>query len=779
VNTRIPPRSSSASWLTMGKQVARFIAYPALLLLVLALVFGLEPSSNALPDDEPQRGKAQAPARPQKKSPTVAVAPPPAVVATELEPLARELKNSESAAAYSQLADFARAHASDEQGTRAALALGYYGFNKKRYAAAAGWLEKAEKDTVLREYVLFWRAQVNRAQGRNAEALAQLDSLRREFPESVITEQAVEALAQTALALRQPERAALALDAYSKTVGKPSLLLLRAQAREKSKQLLAAAEDYLAVYVKFPLSDEARAAGPKIPRLTRVLGEAFPGVPVSQQMSRAAAFFDARKWREARSESERLLPKVGGRDRELVQLRIARCRVQRGAGPKTLASLKLTDPELDAERLYALSQEERSRKHEDKMLAAIEQAVERAPRSRWAEEALFAAGNYFWILLDRARAASYYERLVARFPAGRNVISAHWRLTWVAYLDQRAEAGSLFEEHLRRFPGSLYTENALYWLGRVAERTGNPSLARSYYLKSVGRFPQTYFGAQSATRLQAIGTEPTEPAELLALLSAPSPLPSLDAPIPPAAADRWARALALRSIAFDASAELELRAAYSATGSPRLLWEAARSALDTGRYGPAMLAVRQVFPQLEARKFEDVPVEVWRIVYPLPYESSLRAHADRHEVDPMLVAGLIRQESIFQADAVSRAGAIGLMQVLPKTGKKLARREKIKYNRKKLYEPEYNLRLGTLYLADLVRTLGSYESALAAYNAGEDRVALWKGERNYEEAAQFVESIPFTETREYVQIVLRNADVYRRIYDGQPARASGREGGRK
>jgi len=779
VNTRIPPRSSSASWLTMGKQVARFIAYPALLLLVLALVFGLEPSSNALPDDAPQKGKAQAPARPQKKSPTVAVAPPPAVVATELEPLARELKNSESAAAYSQLADFARAHASDEQGTRAALALGYYGFNKKRYAAAAGWLEKAEKDTVLREYVLFWRAQVNRAQGRNAEALAQLDSLRREFPESVITEQAVEALAQTALALRQPERAALALDAYSKTVGKPSLLLLRAQAREKSKQLLAAAEDYLAVYVKFPLSDEARAAGPKIPSLTRVLGEAFPGVPVSQQMSRAAAFYDARKWREARSESERLLPKVGGRDRELVQLRIARCRVQRGAGPKTLASLKLTDPELDAERLYALSQEERSRKHEDKMLAAIEQAVERAPRSRWAEEALFAAGNYFWILLDRARAASYYERLVARFPAGRNVISAHWRLTWVAYLDQRAEAGSLFEEHLRRFPGSLYTENALYWLGRVAERTGNLAYARSCYLKSVERFPQTYFGAQSATRLQAIGTEPTEPAELLALLSAPSPLPSLDAPIPPAAADRWARALALRSIAFDASAELELRTAYSATGSPRLLWEAARSALDAGRYGPAMLAVRQVFPQLEARKFEDVPVEVWRIVYPLPYESSLRAHADRHEVDPMLVAGLIRQESIFQADAVSRAGAIGLMQVLPKTGKKLARREKIKYNRKKLYEPEYNLRLGTLYLADLVRTLGSYESALAAYNAGEDRVALWKGERNYEEAAQFVESIPFTETREYVQIVLRNADVYRRIYDGQPARASGRDGGRK
>ena len=234
--------------------------------------------------------------------------------------------------------------------------------------------------------------------------------------------------------------------------------------------------------------------------------------------------------------------------------------------------------------------------------------------------------------------------------------------------------------------------------------------------------------------------------------------------MPPPAADRWARAQALRMIAFDASAELEFRAAYAATGVPRLLWEAAQAAVDAGHFLVGITTARQVYPQLEARQIEDVPRGVWQTVFPLPFESSLQRAAARNHLDPMLVAGLIRQESVFQPDAISRAGAVGLMQVLPKTSKLLARRLKLRYARARLFNPEYNLALGTLYLADLLKTQDSPEAALAAFNAGEERVAAWKAERSYEEPAEFVESIPFSETREYVQIVMRNAALYRRLY---------------
>ena len=104
------------------------------------------------------------------------------------------------------------------------------------------------------------------------------------------------------------------------------------------------------------------------------------------------------------------------------------------------------------------------------------------------------------------------------------------------------------------------------------------------------------------------------------------------------------------------------------------------------------------------------------------------------------------------------------MQVLPKTGKILAKQARVKYNKNLLFQPDYNIELGMLYIANLLKLTGAPEYAAAAYNAGEDRIALWKSERNYEEIPELVESIPFTQTREYVQIVLRNAEVYRMIY---------------
>jgi soluble lytic murein transglycosylase len=130
----------------------------------------------------------------------------------------------------------------------------------------------------------------------------------------------------------------------------------------------------------------------------------------------------------------------------------------------------------------------------------------------------------------------------------------------------------------------------------------------------------------------------------------------------------------------------------------------------------------------------------------------------------MFAAGLIRQESTFQADAVSHANAIGLMQILPKEGRRLAKERKVRYTKATLFDPNLNIQLGMLYISELTRSTGAPEYAAAAYDAGEDRVVLWKAERPYEEIPEFVESIPFSETREYVQIVVRNAGMYRKLY---------------
>ena len=135
-------------------------------------------------------------------------------------------------------------------------------------------------------------------------------------------------------------------------------------------------------------------------------------------------------------------------------------------------------------------------------------------------------------------------------------------------------------------------------------------------------------------------------------------------------------------------------------------------------------------------------------------------------LDPYLVASLIRQESEFNPGAVSNANAYGLMQLLPQVGRGEARAAHIKhFSTSSLLVPTLNIQLGTHYFKEMVTQYsGQVEYALAAYNAGSNRVDDWLQSGHYRDVPEFVESIPFTETREYVQAIVRNAKVYQRLY---------------
>jgi soluble lytic murein transglycosylase len=700
----------------------------------------------------------------------------------QLAQLSRALRDQPNATTYAALSGFAARNAKNEVGARAALALGYYDLTRDRAELALGWLRKAVSEKLLRDYVLYWQAQASLALGQKEEALEQFRSILRDFPDSPMTEQTITSLAETALSVGKGGDALAALEAYPNTSNKPALLFLRAQAREavaaeKNEKRLAAAADYLDLYYRFPLNDEAKAAAQRIPALQASLGESFPGVPLQTQIARAEAFYAAKRWREASTEFANLLPKLSGVDHQRADLRIVQCEVELGGRLDQITAISLSDPELDAERIFSIAQAHRGLKLEPQLLDDVDQLQKRYPQSSWTAEALFGAGNFYWVNLDRARAAEFYRRSLAISPDGKNAFSAAWRLAWTAYLDRKPEAADMLESYVRQFPTSSYVQDALYWIGRAYERSGNIDHARNFYLAGASRFPLTYFGSKAAERLRSapegIGATPANAAEFALVIPPAPPLPPLDQPIAVTAADRQSRARALSDIAFDSSAELEYRAAYAATHVPKFLIDAGGAAIAAGHYGAGMAAVRQAIPQLEARRIADIPYDAWRAAFPLPYEINLRSAAARNQLDPMLVAGLIRQESAFESKAMSHAGAIGLMQVEPTTARKLARQLKVRYARMRLTDPGYNLQLGSRYLANLIQLFSTPEAALAAYNAGEDRVVQWTMGQNYLETAEFVESIPFTETREYVQIVMRNAEVYRSVYG--PSRGSHQE----
>jgi soluble lytic murein transglycosylase len=771
--------AAAGSWAAAARSVCALV-------LVFALVTGGASETFAQSSRKKKKVKKPTPVpcrvgcRPDTAAPGVAAdTPEDQALQKELSRLARAVHNAEPGA-YGNLSAFATRNAANVWGARAALALGYEDHSKNHEQQALAWFTKASADVLMREYVLYWTAQAKHGLGRSKDALADLEMVEHDYPNTAMKEQLLESLAPLATELGRAQEAIDALNTYPATGSRPTLLLERAQAYQALHQLPRAAKDYQAIFYKNSQSDEAKPADSALKKILHEMGKEYPYPGVELQQQRAQAFYDVHKWKEARAEFEKLLGMLHdplNPNRQLAELRVAEARVQPKGSPKLVASLKTPDFEVDAERLYALSQFYRSEKKYDDMFATLNELTQKYPLSRWNEEGLMAAGNYYWVDLDRGKAAGYYQRVVDTFPSGRNAFNAEWRVAWVAYLNRQPDAEDKIKNFLLKYPASPNSPDAVYWLGRDAERNARVAEARSFYRKDVERFPQTYFGHAAAVRLSKLEPADGDPPEILDRIPPPPLLRPFDEPIPAAAADRWARAQALRTIAFDASAELELKNAYFATSSPRFLYEAAQAAFDQGHFAAGMAYGRIIVPNFDARKIDDLPIDVWKVLYPLPYESVIRREAAKNNFDPMLAAGLMRQESTFQADALSPQNAIGLMQVIPKTGKLLAKQLRVKFSPDRLFQPEYNIQLGMLYISGLVKLTGAPEYALAAFDAGEDRIAAWKAERNYDEIPELVESIPFSETRDYVQIVLRNSEVYRMIY-GQSGAPSSSTAGR-
>jgi soluble lytic murein transglycosylase len=764
-------RANAGGIASVASRALALVICATLFLMVSSPALAQTPLHKKKKSAHPKSPACQTGCQPDTTAPALdSATPEDAAAQKELGVLARDLHHGVPGS-YDKIAAFANNHASSVWGQRAALALGYDDYSKARYPRALTWLQKAKADPLLSQYTLFWTAQTERALHKNGEAAEDFSSLLKDYPNTAIKEQVLEAYAPTAVDIGHPQDALAALAAYPTTSSKPELLLSRARAYESARKLIDAVKDYQTLYYKYPLSDESKDAALALPKLNKQLHDEFPYATAELQDQRAQIFYDAHKWKEARTEYEKLAsllkdPANPARQRALV--RAAESRQHPKAAPNLLANLNLSNPEADAERFYSLSQVYRSEKNEAEMLTNIEKVAEKYPQSHWTEEALMAGGNYYWVLLDRTKAVHYYERVLEGFPGGKNAYNAEWRIAWVAYLERQPYADDKITVFLRKYPVSGGAVNALYWLGRNAERSGNPAHARAYFKKTIDRYPTTYFADAAQSRLDKLGPGEEEVPDFLAQIPPAPALRSFDEPVAPNVLDRWNRAQALRTIAFDASAELELKDAFAATASPRFLVEAAQAAFDQGHFATGMAYGRLAVTSFDSRKFSEVSPNVWKVLYPLPYEAQLRREAERNDFDPMFAAGLIRQESTFQADVVSHANAIGLMQILPKEGRRLAKQRKVRYTKATLFDPNLNIELGMLYISELTRSTGAPEYAAAAYNAGEERLAQWKSERTYDEIPEFVESIPITETREYVQIVLRNAAMYRKLYGETP-----------
>ena len=534
----------------------------------------------------------------------------------------------------------------------------------------------------------------------------------------------------------------------------PRVLLRLAEVQDARGETRAAAVLYDRLDREYPASPQAKDSSLRLKALAALLPAEPPADRRARQIRRGLALLEAGQNVPAVAAFRAALEtKPTGDELDLVRVRLGKALVATGRGREAeiqLAAIGSGSPQA-AEAAYRLAHERARRGG----VESYETVVERFPGTTWSEEALLQLANNWQKDAREAEAVPYYRRLLKDSPNGRYLERATWR---VGFFDLRAaryeDAATLLEDTARRREPGLSTPGFLYWAGRARAAQGQIERARALYDETVRRFKHSYHGLRTREALAQLLPRPLNAAQAASL---PAPGARTDVSEP-----RRTHVRQLLLIDRLDEAGDELRALPPTTvGQATLAWIEWRR----GRLRNAIIGMKKAYPEYIGEAGDLLPVDVWRILYPIGFEETLATKAGDEQLDPALVAALVCQESTFDPGAVSRAGARGLMQIMGPTGQLLARDLGVRYKRAALHDPATSLDFGTRYLRQMLdRFEGHVERALAAYNAGPHRVVAWTDGRPDVSAEEFVETIPFTETRFYVMTILASREQYRRLY---------------
>ncbi|WP_352431457.1 transglycosylase SLT domain-containing protein [Pyrinomonas sp.] len=668
------------------------------------------------------------------------------------------------------LAQLEDAHRGTPLGALARLARARVRFERKDWSGAATILAADLSATGLEDYALFMRARAMEELGRRVEARAIYEELARKFPRSPRIQAARVRAAELAVDGGQGAAVPTLLkDLLAQN--DPSALLIAARAMERSGDTRRAIDFYRRLYFFVPASAESAEAAAAILRLQGSLA----AENADEARTRADRLFEAKLFKEAADAYGELAARFPRALDAQANLRrgIAAYNARRFAESlSALIAVPASSGEAKAEALYYTALVHAQTRQWTAAQNAADDLRRLFPQSPLAPRLFTALGYAARDAKDISQATRFWRAGVEVFRGATEVAAARFELAWSDHQARNyAAAARGFIEYLALYADrhTDFRGRAAYWAARDAERVGRLSDARALYEALQKRYDATWYGYLAKQRLAGIGKTAAsglsdEVAKAIANLETVSVAAETAGP---AEDERLARAEKLAALGLDDWAFEELQLARTrAPASPRVNLALARLHRLRGETFQAFSALRQSYPDYAQMRPEELSREEWEIFYPLLYWEAIKREARARGLDPYAVAGLIRQESVFDARAVSRANARGLMQLLVPTARLVSKRYGLAgdVSADALHDPETNIRLGTAYFKDQIERFGKLEYAAAAYNAGPNRVVQWLASLP-PEIDEWVEAIPFSETRGYVQGVVRNMLQYKRLYD--------------
>jgi soluble lytic murein transglycosylase len=559
------------------------------------------------------------------------------------------------------------------------------------------------------------------------------------------------------------------LERYPDADDAPEALYLLGQTAEARGTLDVAVLAYRQLRVLAPTTGYAEAAGDRLDVLVSA-GTPLPPLSLAERIDRAERLLRGGVPKTAGDEAQRIAGEARDAGIAVRALRVvadAAARLGRyEAGAKALDAAARRAPADQQPRLRIEQARLLIRAGQDSRALPLLTAVAASAPEVEAAEALALQGRVLDESSRDADAVTVYRQIVRRFPNREVAALALWRMGWLAWLRGDVRTAAVEWRRVIEAPsGRSLRVPALYWRGRALEVLKDETGAEALYTKVLTEAPRGYYGMLASQRVGGIA-----PAAMPRDISPPASPARPALPANPAETlkndPRFARVDLLRRIGLVEYAWEELEdVVQSSVGDPVRLYSASSAYVREERYHLALRIVRRHFGGLTASGDPALPRAFWEVIYPLGWRDEVADAARRAGLDQFLVAAIVREESSYYPRAVSRAGARGLMQLMPATAKPMADVRGLPFEGGVLLDdPRANLEMGAAFLAGLMKEFGDPRLAIAAYNAGPKRVRDWWKARRTGDIEAFVEQIPYDETRAYVKRVMLAWSEYRRLY---------------
>jgi len=645
------------------------------------------------------------------------------------------------------------------------------------YAGAASLLDATviSDQTSIGDYALLMRAKALEQAGKPLQAQEVYEQLTQQYPSSLRLQEAylrdAEILLKTGNASRVP---VLLKELAAKDV--PPALLLTARAYEQMGDSTRALAAYRRIYFYTPASNESSQAAVALSRL----GAATSAKSAAEALGQADKLYEARKYVDAYQAYSDALGQFPSSISPETRLRSGIAALNVRKTPEAIAALRsvpVSAGDVRAEALFYLAQAYARSRQWEQARTILEEMRRTYASSAFTPRALVSVGQIAEEAKNNTDAGYFLRAAVNSYQGSIEVAQAQFDLAWQAHeAKSYSESSQLLTEHLA-FYANKNTDNrgrAGYWAARDWERAGKLAEARALYQALLVRYDANWYGYLAKQRLESLHragnvVERSFPPDSLVgqAVSNLQTVTVAEETSEPQQSLRLTKADQLTNTGLDEWALEELAKASEANpNSPKVNLATARVYRSQEDNVRALNVLKRSFPDYSQMEPEELTHEEWDVFYPLSYWAIIVEESRGRSLDPFQVAGLIRQETIFNPRARSSANAYGLMQVLVPTARLTAKRYGVDrmITAESLYEPRLNIQLGTAYLRDQIDRFGRIEYVAAAYNAGPIRAVQWRASLPAD-IDEWVEAIPFRETRLYVQGVVRNRLQYERLYD--------------